>query len=102
MRPLTLRQQLLSTFSFTVLFSVVYYLFFTDRDWVQAALTAPMFYAVMFFSMRASSLLLRVVASRLRPPPPASERPSPPAPSTERPDHALRRRSRRRRRGRRG
>lgn len=58
----------------------------------------PLFFGVMFLTMRAMNRITVSLSNRLRkdPPPP----PALPEPTSERPEHAQRRRQRRRRRGR--
>ena len=74
---------------------------FQDMPLTTALLLGPFFFAVLFFTMRATNRIGDIVArkaeeraQRNAPPPKA-----PPAPSSERPDHAQRRRTVRRPRG---
>ena len=100
MRRQSTREQLLIATLFTAVVSVVSVLF-GGAEAVQAALTAPILFAVMFVTMRVTNRLARTALGRFRPPAPAPERRPAPEANSERPDHAQRRRQRRRRRGRR-
>jgi len=65
-----------------------------DTEPRELALSLPLFFVVIFGTMRLSNR----VAARLFQPKPGPPRPPPTAPSSERPDHAQRRRGRARRR----
>ena len=93
-----MRERLGMAFLFTVVFSVINYVF-SGQDIVVAVAAAPVFFLVMFVSMQLTNRITRAVIGRFRPP---TEPTAPLEPSSERPEHARRRRSRRRRgRGRR-
>ena len=67
---------------------------------IATAVLAPVFLAIVFFTMRMTNRFTGGLLNRFGPKPPEPKAPTPP--SSERPDHAQRRRQRRRRgRGRR-
>lgn len=91
------RQMILSAIAMGALFFMLT-LFWSDSDWMQAAVGAPIFAVVMYFSYRMTNRVMR----RFRPPPPEPEPWEPAEPTSTRPVHAQRRRRSRRRRGSRG
>jgi hypothetical protein len=74
---------------------------FVWGDWTvrEAAIGAPLFFGIIFFTMRLTNRLTTGIVGRWGPKPQERQAPPPPAePSSSRPEHAERRRSRRRRR----
>ena len=98
MREQSTRELLIMAALFSAAFSALN--LWQTGDVLTVAATAPIFFVVLFLSMRLSNRVLRFVAHRFWPPAQPSEPAPPPARSSERPQHALRRRQGRRRRGR--
>ncbi len=91
------RSLVTSALAFTVVFSALN-LYLAGGDLMATILVAPVFFLVMFTSMRVSRALTRRLSARWN----TSEPPAPPTePSSDRPQHARRRRRRRGGRGRR-
>ncbi|HJM88240.1 MAG TPA: hypothetical protein QF624_01285 [Dehalococcoidia bacterium] len=98
MRSQSVKQHLITAALFAGGFSVLN-IVLSDTSVRSAATSFPVFFAIMFLTMRATNVVTVALGNRFRTPPP--EPLPPPEPTTERPDHAQRRRRRPRRRGRR-
>ncbi len=72
----------------------------SETDLVTTLVQLPLFFGVMFLTMRGTNRITVMLTKRFRKEPPAPEVLAPPEPTSERPEHAQRRRRRRRRRGR--
>lgn len=72
----------------------------SDAALVTTLVQFPLFFGVMFVTMRGTNRITVMMTKRFRKEPPVPEVLAPPEPTSERPEHAQRRRSRRRRRGR--
>jgi hypothetical protein len=97
MNPSTQREMLTNAIALGAIFSLVMY--FWTRDIIQAAVMAVIMSVTSYVGYWVSNRVTGAVTRRWRPPPPPTE---PLAATTERPEHAQRRRSRRRPRGRQG
>ena len=98
-----MRETLVLSAVFTVAVSA-FNLWRSDTELLAAAALAPLFFAVMFFTMRASNRIGQFIGNRwgrAADAPEPEEEPGRPPRESERPEHARRRRRRgRRRRGR--
>ena len=98
MRSQSIKQHLITASLFAGGFSVLN-IILGDSSVRSAAESFPVFFAIMFLTMRGTNVVTVALSNRFRTPPP--EPLPPPEPTTERPEHAQRRRRRPRRRGRR-
>jgi hypothetical protein len=73
-------------------------IYWQTRDLVQVIPAVVIMAVALYFGSLGSSRIAQRIANRMSPPVPEA---APPEPTTERPQHALRRRTRRRPRGRR-
>jgi hypothetical protein len=99
MNDMTSRGTLVWAAVLTSLWLGVQYKMNDVHDPVELASAAGFFFVVVFFSMTASTRLMKLLAKRIAKPPPTP--PEPLEATTDRPDHVEKRRTRRRTRGRR-
>jgi hypothetical protein len=94
-RPQSLRQSVTLALVFTLIWGAITYVLGDRPDLVQTAISLPLFFLVILFTMRATNRVTAMMVRRFGPKPPPP--PAPKAPTTERPEHVNRRRDRRRR-----
>lgn len=101
MRMQSMKQHLVLALVFATGFAFIN-MVLSGTDLASTLASLPLFFGVMFLTMRATNRITVAMTKRFRKEPPAPELPSPPPEATsERPEHAQRRRRRKRRRGRR-
>jgi hypothetical protein len=102
-RTQSLRQTLILAAVFTAVFGAFVHFTSEDATILTTLVQLPLFFAILFLTMRLTNRLTAALVGRFGPKPAQRTEPSGPRPpSTERPEHAQRRRGARRRRPRRG
>ncbi len=100
MQMQSVKQHLVLSFVFASGFAFINMLV-SGAELVSTLAQLPLFFGVMFLTMRGTNRVTVALTKRFRKEPPPSALPvAPPEPTSERPEHAQRLRRRRRRRGR--
>ena len=100
MRMQSMKQHMVLSFVFATGFAFIN-MWVSGTELAATLLQLPLFFGVMFLTMRATNRITVAMTKRFRSePPPELPALEPPEPTSERPEHAQKRRRRRRRRGR--